>query len=52
MITKRYSTDVTVTCPCCGRSAVIRSRVYARLSRIESPAHERALHRLVAGTAL
>lgn len=50
MITKRYSTDVTITCPCCNGSAVIRLRRYRYICRLASPAHEQAIHAAVSET--
>jgi biotin synthase-related radical SAM superfamily protein len=42
-------TDVTVTCPCCGASRSVTARKAKTLSRLPSPVHEQALHKLAGG---
>ena len=45
--TDPHPSDVTLTCPCCGASASVPIRRYRAVCRLESPAHELALHAAV-----
>jgi hypothetical protein len=52
MPARTYSTDVTLTCPCpqcAGREVRITLRKFRNLSRLESPAYEQAVHKIVSG---
>lgn len=48
-MTARYSTDVTVSCPCCGASRSVTARKAKGLRRLPSPWDEKALHDLATG---
>jgi hypothetical protein len=39
-------TDVMIMCPCCGREVRMTARKMRRLSRMETPTHELAIHQL------
>jgi hypothetical protein len=50
-VTRQYSTDVQLSCPCpsCGGAEVrITARRYKHLCQLASPAHEQAIHETVA----
>lgn len=48
--TRTRPTDRVLTCPCCGRSAIVRAATWNRLHRLEAGAFERRVHQLAGGS--